>query len=281
MKLKEGRMRSETVSAFNGPDRNRRHSRRGVPVLRASVGSVANVAPVAIAASVMVVAIVALFSLPQSAQAQSSSEFWPAVKVHIDLRPRVGLKVYAERQNGEELPAPDVKAGVTANFRIKPLFKPLTGDLDPENQYLATLAVGYEYIRKSKSGGGSAIENRLIIESTPRYAPGAGFLFLNRNRMEFRWNNGTYDFRYRFKVTGQHAFKVDRFHFTPYGSGELFWDRNHHSWNENQYAAGVQFPFKRRFMLDTYVLHQNCTTCSQHSLNAFGVTANIYFRRKK
>lgn len=264
-------MRSETVNAFNGPDRNRRNSGRVVAVSRASVTTVVIIATVA---------VVVLFSVPQSAQAQTTSQFWPAAKVHIDLRPRFGIEVYGERQSGEELPAPDVKAGVSASFRIKPLFKPLVGDLDPENRYLVNLAIGYEYIRKQKNGE-PAIENRLIVESTPRYAPGAGFLFLNRNRMEFRWNDGTYDFRYRLKLTGQRAFKVDRLHFTPYGSGELFWDRNHHSWNENQYALGVQFPFKRRFMLDTYVLHQNCTTCSQHSLNAFGITANIYFRRGK
>ena len=252
-------MRSETASAINRSDRNRRASGRSVAVL-----------PM----------IVALCGALCSVQAQTTTEFWPAVHTQIDLHPRVGVLVYGERQNGEELPSPDLKAGVKVSFRVKPLFKPLAGDLNSENQYLVSLAVGYEYIRKSKNGQ-PAIENRLMIESTPRYAPGAGFLFLNRNRLEFRWNNGTYDFRYRFKVTGQRAFKVNRFHFTPYGSGELFWDRNQHSWNENQYAFGVQLPFRRRFMLDTYVLHQNCTTCGQRSLNALGITANFYFGKRK
>jgi hypothetical protein len=252
-------MRSETVSAIDGPNRNRRTSGRTVAV---------------------VLAIVAFFVGPSSAPAQTTTEFWPSVHAHIDVRPRIGLEIYGERQNGEELPSPDLKAGFKASFRVKPLFKPLAGDLNRENQYLVTTAVGYEHIRKSKNGQ-PAIENRLIIESTPRYAPGAGFLFLNRNRMEFRWNNGTYDFRYRFKITGQRAFKVDRLHFTPYGSGELFWDRNQHSWNENQYAFGVQLPIKKRFMIDTYVLHQNCTTCGQRSLNAFGIAANFYIERRK
>jgi len=226
--------------------------------------------------------VIGVFVAVSSATAQTDSrtEFWPAVRLNLDLHPRIGLQFYGERQNGEESDTAEKKAGVKISYRVKPLFKPLAGDIDPENKYLATWAVGYEYIRKSKNGQPSN-ENRLILEATPRYAPGAGFLFLNRNRMEFRWIDGSYNFRYRFKLTGQHAFKVDRFHFTPYGSGELFWDRNHHSWNENQYAVGVQFPFRRRFMLDTYVLHQNCTTCSQHSLNAFGVSANFYFKRGK
>jgi hypothetical protein len=259
-------MRSETVSTIDGPNR--------------SPGASARRARNVVVGLVIVLLIVVLFTASSTTQAQTTSEFWPAVHLHIDVRPRIGLEVYGERQNGEELPSPDLKAGFRASFRVKPLFKPLAGDLNRENQYLATMSVGYEYIRKPKNGQ-SAIENRLIIESTPRYAPGAGFLFLNRNRMEFRWNDGTYDFRYRFKLTGQRAFKIDRFHFTPYGSGELFWDRSKHSWNENQYALGVHLPIKKHFMLDTYVLHQNCTTCGQRSVNAFGLTANIYFGKRK
>lgn len=71
------------------------------------------------------------------------------------------------------------------------------------------------------------------------------------------------------------------YEFTPYATGELFWDRNHHSWNQNQYAFGVQLPYKRHLMVDTYYLRQNCTTCSEDPLNVWGVTLNLYFRSKK
>lgn len=215
-----------------------------------------------------------------TAQTESSTEFWPAVRLNLDLHPKIGLQVYGEKHNGEELSEAESKAGAKVTYRVKPLFKVLHGDIDSENQYLVTVAAGYEYIRKSKNGQ-PANENRLIIESTPRYAPGAGFLVLNRNRMEFRWIDGTYNFRYRFKMTVQRAFKAHRFRFTPYASGELFWDRNLHAWNKNQYAFGVQLPFKQRLMLDTYMLHQNCTSCGQDSLNALGVSVNFYFRRAK
>ena len=233
-------------------------------------------------ARIVLLLLVILFGALCSATAQteSSKEFWPAVRVNLDLHPKVGLQIYGEKHNGEELSEAEWKVGAKVSYRVKPLFKMLRGDIDSENQYLVTIAAAYEYIRKSKNGQ-PANENRLKIESTPRYAPGAGFLILNRNQMEFRWIDGTYNFRYRFKLTVQRAFKANRFRFTPYASGELFWDRNLHAWNQNQYAFGVQLPYKKRLMLDTYVLHQNCTSCSQHSLNAFGVALNLYFRRAK
>ena len=251
----------KTVGAFTEPEDKRRASGPTVTVL-------------------LVVTIFSGAAYSAAAQSTSSNELWPAVRANIDLHPRVGLQFYGERQNGEELPKAELKAGVKVSYRVKPLFKHFLADIDTENQYLVTVAAGYEYIRKSKNGEPSN-ENRLIIDSTPRYAPGAGFLLLNRQRMEFRWIDGKYNFRYRLKVTVQRAFKVDRFRFTPYASGELFWDRNHHEWNQNQYAFGVQLPFKRRLMLDTYVLHQNCTTCVSDSVNVFGVSVNLYFRRSK
>ena len=124
-------------------------------------------------------------------------------------------------------------------------------------------------------------EHRIILQATPKYIPGAGVLVQDRNRVEFRWNDGTYDFRYRNELTIDRPFKLSAFRFTPYAAGELFWDRNHHSWNQNQYAFGVQLPYKKRLMLDTYYLRQNCTTCNQDPLNVFGLTLNLYFRRKK
>ena len=34
-------------------------------------------------------------------------------------------------------------------------------------------------------------------------------------------------------------------------------------------------------MLDTYLRHQNCTSCVPHSVNMVGVTLNLYFRQIK
>jgi hypothetical protein len=140
--------------------------------------------------------------------------------------------------------------------------------------------VGYEYLRTTQNDQTKS-ENRIIIQATPRYIPGAGFLLTDRNRIEFRWVNGSYDARYRNKLTLDRHLRLKKLGFTPYASGELFYDRNHHSWNENQYAFGVQMPYKRHLMLDTYYLRQNCTTCSQDPLNVFGLTLNLYFGRKR
>ena len=52
-----------------------------------------------------------------------------------------------------------------------------------------------------------------------------------------------------------------------------------HSWNQREYAAGVQFPYKSRLMLDTYWLRESCTSCAHGSVNMIGVTLNLYLRQ--
>jgi len=207
-------------------------------------------------------------------------EAWPKVQASIELRKQTRLLVYGELQNGEEFGYLQWKMGALLNYRMKRIVRRGQSDIDDENEHNLVVGAGYEYLQTIQNDK-TKRENRIIVQGTGRHGPGAGFLLTDRNRVEFRWVNGVYDFRYRNKLTVNRGFRVHKFRFTPYVSGELFWDRNHHSWNENQYSFGVQFPYKNRLMLDTFYLHQNCTTCSQKSINVLGLTLNLYFRRKK
>jgi len=163
---------------------------------------------------------------------------------------------------------------------MKPILKTHREDIDPEKEHHLVFAAGYEYLHTIQNGS-LTIENRIITQVTPHYLTPGGFLITDRNRTEFRWVNGAYDFRYRNKLVVEHSLETHNFKFTPYASGELYYDRNHHSWNQSQYGGGVQFPYKNLLMLDIYLLHQNCTSCSQNPVNMLGATLNLYFRQSK
>jgi hypothetical protein len=232
----------------------------------------------------ILIAIALLLLMDEGALGQTptgaSSEFWPSLKASFELRPRMRLQVWGDKQDGEDFDFLQWKTGAILSYRMKRILKLRDSDIDEENEYNLVLGVGYEYLRTTQNDKTKS-ENRIIIQATPRYTPGAGFLLTDRNRVEFRWVNGSYDVRYRNKLVIDRRLKVENFSFTPYASGELFYDRNHHSWNENQYAFGVQLPYRKRLMLDVYYLRQNCTTCSQDPLNVLGLTLNLYFRRKR
>jgi hypothetical protein len=104
-------------------------------------------------------------------------------------------------------------------------------------------------------------------------------LLSDRNRVDFRWINGVYDYRYRNRLTIARESQAGTFRFTPYAYGELFYHAKNHSWDASESAAGVQFPYKSRFMLDTYWLHEDCSHCAHSSVNMIGVTFNFYLRQ--
>jgi len=163
---------------------------------------------------------------------------------------------------------------------MKPILKAHRQDIDADKEHHLVFGAGYEYLH-TRQNGGLKIENRIIAQVIPNYLTPGDTLITDRNRVEFRWVNGAYDVRYRNKLVVQHAFEVHNFQFAPYGSGELYYDRNHQSWNQNQYGGGIQFPYKKLLMLDTYLLHQNCTTCGQNSVHMLGVILTLYFRQAK
>lgn len=218
--------------------------------------------------------LIVAFSSNAHAQTDSiSKEFWPSIKVHFDL-PRTRLQLTFERHDGEDAKKLQSKFGATFTFRMKRFVKNALAGVDSEEHYYVTVGAGYEHLQPSG-------ENRLVIQATPRYSPGAGFLLTDRSRMEFRWLKTSYDFRYRNKLAIQRSIKVGKLRFTPYASGEIYWARNLHAFNENQYAFGVQLPFRHGIMLDTYLQRQNCNTCSREKVNILGVTLNLFFGSKE
>ena len=205
-----------------------------------------------------------------------AKEFWPEAKVVIELRPKTRLQLYTAKQNGEDLARVQWKFGVMGSYRMKRLVKAHLEDIDDEKNYTMVLGVGYEYLYTNDNDAAKT-EKRLFIQGVPHYSiPRAKLLLQDRSRIEFRWINGAYSTRYRNKLTVDRPLRVDRFRFTPYASGELFYDGQHRAWNENQYAFGVVFPYKKLLSLDTYFLRQNCTTCKEEHVNALGVTFNLF-----
>ena len=211
-----------------------------------------------------------------SQTSDTQTEVWPKLSASLDLRPKTRLQIFGGNQNDGDF---QWYAGTIVSYRMKHLVMRREPDVDDENEHLVVLAAGYEYLQTIESDK-TRRENRVIVQGTGNQSPGAGFLLTDRNRLEFRWVNGAYNFRYRNKLSVDRAFKVSGFRFTPYSSGEMFWDRNHHSWSQNQYSVGVHLPYKQLLKFDIYYLHQNCTTCSQQHVNVAGLTLNLYFKMK-
>jgi len=223
--------------------------------------------------SCLLILLAIMLTLSHNVNAQSTpKEFWPAVKLNYDLTTRLRLQLTGEQHDEEGQRRAQLKYGAFLNYRMKRLASRLT-HIDSDEHYYLTMAMGYEYV--------STGESRLVVQGTPRFEPGLGILLTDRSRFEFRWLTPGYDFRYRNKLIAKRDFKLGKVKLSPYASGEVFWDRKYHAFNENTYAFGVELPFKHWLMLDTYYQRQNCNTCSKEKINILGVAMNFFLRRGK
>jgi hypothetical protein len=223
------------------------------------------------------------FSLHASAQSSSPStagEFWPAVDAHIQLADNLRLLGFVGLKNGEEFPYQQLNTGIGLGYQWKRISKLHLENIDQDKEHVLVFGTGYEYLQTFQSGQEKS-ENRWVLQATPALRPLSRLLVRDRNRIELRWVNGVYSTRYRNNLSLEYDLTVRNFRFTPYASAEIFYDGAKSSWNEEQYTVGLQWPYKRILMLETYYLRQHTTSSSPAYLNVGGLTLNIYFANKK
>jgi len=138
---------------------------------------------------------------------------------------------------------------------MKRILKLRRSDIDEENEYNLVVGVGYEYTRttqndKTKNENRSYRGDSALCSRRRFHAYGSQPDRVFAGKMEATTR------AIETKLTIERSLKVLNFNFKPYASGELFYDRNDHSWEENRYAFGVQLPYKKRLMVDTYYLRK-------------------------
>jgi len=221
-------------------------------------------------------ALVVTLQLPASAQSQTTGEFWPGVAAHIQISDNARALAFVGLKKGDEFAQQELNAGLGAGFQWKSITKPHPPNIDPDREHVFLFGGGYERLDTLQSGT-SSYENRMVLQAVAGFRPISRVYLSDRNRVEFRWVNGTYSTRYRNLVFGEYDITIHNFRLSPYASAEAFYNGAVGSWNEEQYTAGIEWPYKRILMLQTYYLRQNCTTCNPAHLNVGGLTLNLFF----
>jgi hypothetical protein len=216
----------------------------------------------------------------QTSAPNTETQVWPEVDAHIELPSNLRVLTFSGLEQGVDFSFQQWYAGAALGYQFKPILRPHLENIDPDKEHFLVLGGGYEFLRTIQSGKVTN-ENRVTIEGTPSLRLPSEFLVRDRNWIELRWIDGAYSTTYRNMLTVERDFVVHTFGFSPYGSAEVFYNGPKHSWNEEWYTAGVQWPYKQFLMLDTYYRRENCNTCSPASWNVGGVTLNFYFGKTK
>lgn len=228
-----------------------------------------------------VVSVVALLSMAVCSRAfgqdpTTVGEFWPELSARYQGPSGLSQTVYAQLKNEEGYPTRQWNFGTDLSYQVKRIMRTHLTNIDPSKEHAYVFGIGYEYL-DTQGSSSPKYENRLKAQATGRHRPSDAILIEDRNRFEFRWVNGAYSSRYRNRLRLEADLRHHAFRYSPYLSAEVFYDWAKDSWNEQQYSIGIQWPYKDKWVLDTYYLRQNCTTCDTPHLNVAGVSLEFFF----
>ena len=216
-------------------------------------------------------------------QAQSSrtlSEFDPGMTVAFDLSKKLRLDFAFGREKTDELSAAKWKVAGGFSIRIKPLRKTLFDLIDTDRQHRFVVGAMYEY-SKADEAGVEHIEHKVMLDGTFRNSLPGRFLLTHRSRVELRWLDNDFHWRYRDRLFLEKNLRTGRFRLTPFGGAEAVWDTRYNKFNIFKFTGGITFPLVRRSTLDVIYERQLCTTCTDHNTNIVGVTLNLYLVKKR
>ena len=162
--------------------------------------------------------LVCIVSLPARAQ---EPQFLPEIDAHLKLNSYV--RTYLEAKDDRDGGDPDqVSIGPSVQFYLKPLIrlKKITSfDLDDSKTRPLVLETGYRYITSPNAPP----ENRLETIATFNFPLKAGFLLTDRNRADLDWQNGSFTWRYRNKLTIERTLAIRAYHLIPYIAAEPYY----------------------------------------------------------
>lgn len=206
----------------------------------------------------------------------------------MQLRPEFG--VYVQEGESVRLEFVDLATGdlSTKNWQglftyyvetaLKPVLRRnLRESPDVYRDKFLSMRAGYRYQTSIVSGQHTS-ENIGILELTSRYLLPGKFMLSDRNRGDFRSIRGEpFSTRYRNQLRVERDLKRESFVCTPYAYDEVFYDTRYGRWTTNRYAFGVQFPVRRRMVLDAYYMRQNSNSSNPPHLNVIGFKWNLFF----
>jgi Protein of unknown function (DUF2490) len=224
----------------------------------------------------IVLAALIVVSSGISAHAQTT-QVWPEISVFTRLNDRMRFYFLATTVK-ESQKSTEGEFGPNFDFHLRPFRerKRLAGfRLDESKNRFLLLRVGYRYL---DSFIGDSDEHRVVLEATARYPLKGGVLVSNRGRVDARFIDREYSWRFRSRLSVEKEFSIGRVRMNPYVRGEVYYDSRFDAWSRTEWVGGAAFPLNRRVELEDYFSYQLDTGGNPNrKVYAIGTVLNLYF----
>ena len=151
--------------------------------------------------------LAALIVLSSGSFANAQTQVWPEISVFTRLNDRMRFYFLATTVK-ESRESTEGEFGPNVDFYLRPFRerKRLAGfRLDESKNRFLLLRVGYRYL---DSFSADPNEHRVVLEATPRYPLKGGVLVSNRGRVDARFIDGEYSWRFRSRLSVEKEFSI-------------------------------------------------------------------------
>jgi len=200
-----------------------------------------------------------LACIPAGAQDTHTQDlqFLPEVDGCLKLNShfRTYLQANDDREGGDPT---QFTFGPSLELYLKPLLKlknVTAFDLDDAKARSLVLETGYRIITQPNKPN----ENRAIEAVTFHFPVWAHILITDRNRADLDWQNGSFTWRYRNKLTVERTFSIHSYHLIPYLAAEPFYESQYKKWSTTDLYAGVLLPVGKHVEFNPYYEFENDT----------------------
>jgi hypothetical protein len=217
---------------------------------------------------------ISLLFLSVSMPAQSV-QFLPEIDTYLKLSKmfRAYFEIKDDRDGGDST---QITSGPSIQMYVKPLLKLKrinTFDLDDAKARALVLEAGYRYI----TAPNEPFESRLLVSATSHLPLKAAFLLIDRNRADLDWKGGTFNWRYRNKLTLERTLSVHAYRLIPYVAFEPYYESQYNKWSTTTEYVGCLLPVGKYVEFNPYYEHENDTGNKKGNKQENYIGLAVYF----
>jgi hypothetical protein len=210
---------------------------------------------------------------------QTTRELWPELDAYVHLTSSTRLFFLfapVRSEDAESFSEAQLGAHIEAGLAPMSRKRRIPAD-DPDKLRYLRFRFGYRQAFTQDTVGRDLSERRVIAELTPRFFLPWNVLVALRNRLDFRWLEGDYSWRYRPRLWIERESVIAHVTFVPYLSAEVFYDSRYDSWARTRYQAGLAVPATRWLVPEAYYSRQTDRQPASKRTDALGLLATLYF----
>jgi len=170
---------------------------------------------------------------------------WPEVDTYLRLNSNMRVSFFASATRENRM-GTSASLGPNFDYYLKSLHKLrriAVFSRDESKARVLKLRAGYRYV---PSPGGPT-ENRWLGEATGNLPFVKRVLLSDRNRVELRFIDGNFSWRYRNRITAERTLAIRNYHFNPYIRAEVYYDSRYSKWSRTAESIGDIFPVHKRY----------------------------------